>query len=153
HLSYRVGLKTFSAAESRSVLGVPDAHHLPATPGAGFLKTDAGAPARFHSAYVSGPAPADAAVGGHGPGLAAGGRVRVFAATCGSAETDGSGRDDAPETTLDRGPSQSTLDATVGAMAGHPHAAHRVWLPPLPARTALADAVDSSLPALTASIG
>ena len=153
HLSYRVGLKTFSAAESRSVLGVPDAHHLPATPGAGFLKTDAGAPVRFHSAYVSGPVPADAAVGGHGPGIAAGGRVRVFAATCGSAEADGSGRDDAPETTLDRGPSQSILDATVGAMAGHPHAAHRVWLPPLPARTALADAVDSSLPALTASIG
>src|SRR3546814_10907264 len=29
HLSYRVGLRTFSAAESRSVLGVPDAYELP----------------------------------------------------------------------------------------------------------------------------
>ena len=32
HLSYRVGLKTFSAAESRTVLGVPDAYELPPSP-------------------------------------------------------------------------------------------------------------------------
>ena len=37
HLSYRVGLRTFSAAESRSVLGVPDAYELPAVPGLGYL--------------------------------------------------------------------------------------------------------------------
>lgn len=153
HLSYRVGLKTFSAAESRSVLGVPDAHHLPATPGAGFLKTDAGAPVRFHSAYVSGPVPADAATGRDGSGVAAGGRVAAFTAAGGAVVADGSPLDDAHEPAPDRGPSPSILEATVGAMAGHPHTAHRVWLPPLPARTALADAVDSSLPALTASIG
>ena len=35
HLSYRIGLKTFSAGESRSVLGVPDAYHLPSIPGFG----------------------------------------------------------------------------------------------------------------------
>ena len=29
HLSYRIALRTFSAAESRAVLGVPDAHQLP----------------------------------------------------------------------------------------------------------------------------
>ena len=33
HLSYRIGLKTFSSSESRSVLGVVDAYHLPGTPG------------------------------------------------------------------------------------------------------------------------
>ena len=33
HLSYRVGLRTFSAQESRAVLGVPDAYELPAVPG------------------------------------------------------------------------------------------------------------------------
>ena len=33
HLSYRVGLRTFSAAESRGVLGVPDAYELPARAG------------------------------------------------------------------------------------------------------------------------
>ena len=41
HLSYRIGLKTFSAGESRSVLGVPDAYHLPSVPGSAFLKCDA----------------------------------------------------------------------------------------------------------------
>ncbi|WP_244303019.1 type VII secretion protein EccCa [Leucobacter coleopterorum] len=33
HLSYRIGLRTFSAAESRTVIGVPDAYHLPQEPG------------------------------------------------------------------------------------------------------------------------
>src|SRR5699024_1404998 len=54
HLSYRLGLKTFSAVESRQVLGVPDAYHLPSEPGSGYLKTDADALARFQAFYVSG---------------------------------------------------------------------------------------------------
>ena len=29
HLSYRIGLRTFSASESRAVLGITDAYHLP----------------------------------------------------------------------------------------------------------------------------
>ena len=33
HLSYRIGLRTFSAGESRAVLGVPDAYELPPVPG------------------------------------------------------------------------------------------------------------------------
>src|SRR4029453_15426615 len=37
HLSYRICLKTFSASESRAVLGVPDAYHLPSSPGAAYL--------------------------------------------------------------------------------------------------------------------
>ncbi|HET6667961.1 MAG TPA: type VII secretion protein EccCa, partial [Intrasporangium sp.] len=40
HLSYRIGLRTFSAGESRSVLGVPDAYELPPIPGLGYLKPD-----------------------------------------------------------------------------------------------------------------
>ena len=35
HLSYRICLKTFSASESRAVLGTADAYELPATPGRG----------------------------------------------------------------------------------------------------------------------
>ena len=54
HLSYRIGLKTFSAGESRSVLGVPDAYHLPSVPGSAFLKCDASEPIRFNTSYVSG---------------------------------------------------------------------------------------------------
>src|SRR5439155_21559832 len=38
HLSYRVGLRTFSSMESRAVLGVPDAYELPRSPGHGYLK-------------------------------------------------------------------------------------------------------------------
>jgi S-DNA-T family DNA segregation ATPase FtsK/SpoIIIE len=54
HLSYRIGLRTFSAMESRGVLGVPDAHTLPSQPGSGFLKTGVEALTRFRAAYSSG---------------------------------------------------------------------------------------------------
>ena len=55
HLSYRIGLRTFSAQESRAVLGVPDAYELPAVPGLGYLKPDPTVLTRFKAAYVSGP--------------------------------------------------------------------------------------------------
>ena len=61
HLSYRIGLRTFSGAESRAVLGVPDAAELPAVPGTGLLRTGPGDPVRFRAAYVSGPATATTA--------------------------------------------------------------------------------------------
>jgi len=54
HLSYRVGLRTFSASESRAVLGVPDAYELPSVPGSGYLKFHTSAMVRFKTAYVSG---------------------------------------------------------------------------------------------------
>lgn len=55
HLSYRIGLRTFSAMESRGVLGVPDAYELPPTPGSGLIKTGVEALTRFRAAFVSGP--------------------------------------------------------------------------------------------------
>ncbi|MFJ9608047.1 type VII secretion protein EccCa [Kitasatospora sp. NPDC101176] len=55
HLSYRIGLRTFSAMESRGVLGVPDAYQLPPQPGNGFLRSDIATLTRFKAAYVSGP--------------------------------------------------------------------------------------------------
>ena len=57
HLSYRIGLRTFSSAESRAVLGVPDAYELPPVPGLGYLKPDQSTLLRFKAAYVSGPPP------------------------------------------------------------------------------------------------
>ncbi|GHJ07211.1 type VII secretion protein EccC [Micromonospora humidisoli] len=54
HLSYRIGLRTFSAMESRSVIGVPDAYELPAAPGNGYLRMDVSTLLRFKAAYVSG---------------------------------------------------------------------------------------------------
>jgi S-DNA-T family DNA segregation ATPase FtsK/SpoIIIE len=55
YLSYRIALRTWSAAESRAVLGHPDAHHLPPEPGVGYLKHDVESLVRFKAAYVSGP--------------------------------------------------------------------------------------------------
>ena len=54
-LSYRVALRTFSAAESRTVIGVPDAYELPSAPGNGYLKYDTTSMTQFKAAYVSGP--------------------------------------------------------------------------------------------------
>ena len=54
HLSYRIGLRTFSAQESRTVLGVPDAYELPSEPGNGYLKDGTSDLTRFKAAYVSG---------------------------------------------------------------------------------------------------
>lgn len=70
HLSYRIGLKTFSAGESRTVLGVTDAYNLPSQPGSGYLKTDADELLRFNAAYVSGPYESSA-------GIDAGGDVEL----------------------------------------------------------------------------
>ncbi|GAA2809219.1 type VII secretion protein EccC [Saccharopolyspora taberi] len=53
HLSYRIGLKTFNAAESRAAIGIPDAADLPATGGHGYLKHPNGMD-RFRAAFVSG---------------------------------------------------------------------------------------------------
>jgi S-DNA-T family DNA segregation ATPase FtsK/SpoIIIE len=58
YLSYRIGLRTFSEAESSVVLDTPDAFHLPAIPGYGYLKVDTSIYRRFRSGYVSGPAAA-----------------------------------------------------------------------------------------------
>jgi S-DNA-T family DNA segregation ATPase FtsK/SpoIIIE len=54
HLSYRIGLRTFSEAESREAIGVPDAYKLPPEPGSGYLKVDTTIFTRFKAAMVSG---------------------------------------------------------------------------------------------------
>ena len=54
HLSYRIALRTFSAADSRAVLDADSAYRLPSSPGAGYLRTDGGQPRRFNAAFVSG---------------------------------------------------------------------------------------------------
>ena len=51
HMSYRIGLKTYSVSESRALLGVPDAYTLPSTPGIGYLRF--GELIQFRAAYTS----------------------------------------------------------------------------------------------------
>jgi DNA segregation ATPase FtsK/SpoIIIE, S-DNA-T family len=55
HIRYRVGLRTFSAQDSRAVLGVPDAYELPSEPGVGYLKVDMTTFTRFQAALISMP--------------------------------------------------------------------------------------------------
>ncbi|MBC6451424.1 type VII secretion protein EccCb [Actinokineospora xionganensis] len=54
HLSYRIVLRTFSAMESRTAIGVPDAYELPLTPGVGLMQVGNDPLRRFTAAYVSG---------------------------------------------------------------------------------------------------
>nr|MDQ2710378.1 type VII secretion protein EccCa [Actinomycetota bacterium] len=73
HLSYRIALRTFSPAESRAVLGVPDAYHLPPMPGSGYLALGTDELVRFRAAYVSAPRAASALSSGRpGPSSAIG---------------------------------------------------------------------------------
>ncbi|OBG61162.1 type VII secretion protein EccCa [Mycobacterium sp. E3339] len=119
HLSYRICLKTLSANESRAVLGTLDAHELPNTPGAGYLRTSGGDLIRFSAAYVSGPAPSRA------PAVVSVGNpaVRRFESWTVGAITRPGGTSAPSEPT--------TLRAVLDLLCGHGPPAHRVWLPPL----------------------
>ncbi|QZY30704.1 type VII secretion protein EccCa [Nocardioides coralli] len=129
HLSYRIGLRTFSAGESRAVLGVPDAYELPSVPGLGYLKPDPTSMLRFKAAYVSGPPSGQPRVrrdqGGHLQGILPFTVAKVVDPTASTAP--------APEPAPAPAPAEqdSLLDVAVARMAGHGPSAHQVWLPPL----------------------
>ncbi len=55
HLRYRICLRTYSAQESKSVLGTPDAFLLPPYPGVGYLSVDTDIYQRFKTALVTTP--------------------------------------------------------------------------------------------------
>lgn len=143
HLSYRIALKTFSATESRTVLGVTDAYHLPATPGAGYLKIDAGDPVRFDAAYVSGPYRADRRLDGSSavstPVARAAPRTYTswYMPVPAPAPVVGAG----PPPPAVEDDSASLLDVLVARLTGHGRRAHEVWLPPLGAGAPLDVAV------------
>ncbi len=131
HLSYRVGLRTFSAQESRAVLGVPDAYELPAVPGLGYLKPDPTSMQRFKAAYVSGPPSGRSRVrrdeGGHVQGILP---FTISAVQTLDAEPELE-QAPTPAPAAEVGNQPSLLDIAVRRMVGHGPAAHQVWLPPL----------------------
>ncbi|MHA3704965.1 type VII secretion protein EccCa [Jatrophihabitans sp. YIM 134969] len=147
HLSYRIGLRTFSAAESRTVLGVPDAYELPPVPGLGYLKPDQTTLEQFKAAYVSGPPPrrrrAPSSVGGTSGG---GGGIVPFRAapvlTRRMAEPDPV--DVEPVDDAEPEDKRAQFDIAVSAMRGKGPAAHQVWLPPLD----VPDTLDQLMPDL-----
>jgi S-DNA-T family DNA segregation ATPase FtsK/SpoIIIE len=119
HLSYRICLKTLSPNESRVAIGVPDAHHLPTTPGAAYLKVGADNPVRFQVAHVSGPAPLSrtpVAAPLHAPAVFSCSPVGPVRAAAGALSQDTDRR---------------ILDLVLDAAADSGPAAHQVWLPPL----------------------
>lgn len=124
HLSYRICLKTFSASESRAVLGVPDAYHLPSTPGAAFLKTASGEVTRFQTAFVSGPD--DGARRGGAIAQATSRRPVLFTA---APVPEPNGRGDVSD--VADASTRTLLDSVLDRVAGRGDPAHRVWLPPL----------------------
>ncbi len=129
HLSYRIGLRTFSASESRTVLGVPDAYELPSIPGLGYLKADQEM-TRFKAAYVSGPPPRRAVVRPTEGSSARNILPFTIGEVLAPVDTDPVEVhvEVAPTPVVD---SSTVLDVAVSAMVGQGRQAHRVWLPPL----------------------
>jgi S-DNA-T family DNA segregation ATPase FtsK/SpoIIIE len=114
HLSYRIALRTFSAVESRALIGTTEAYDLPASPGAAILAEASGAEGartRFQAAYVSGPEmPADRRL------------IRELGTVAEAAGT--------------------TTDLVVDRLAGPNR--NPVWLPPLPAELAASEMLGGS---------
>ncbi|MET9437995.1 type VII secretion protein EccCa [Streptomyces sp. NPDC006551] len=145
YLSYRIGLRTFSAAESRTAIGVPDAYHLPSVPGSGYLKFGTDEMTRFKAAYVSGTYRTG------GPRLTAGQlpierRPAVFTAS--PVPVVYAAPDPAYLTARreeeDDALADTVLDVIVRRLEGQGVPAHQVWLPPLDQ----APSLDQLLPGL-----
>jgi S-DNA-T family DNA segregation ATPase FtsK/SpoIIIE len=127
HLSYRIGLRTFSSMESRAVLGVPDAYELPRSPGHGYLRTGTEGLIRLKAAYVSGAVRQNGDL--PGAGSRGGNPVRDFSTFYVAPLLTTSEEDAAPveETTV----GDTLIEVLVRQMEGKGAPAHEVWLPPL----------------------
>ncbi|MDG9721041.1 type VII secretion protein EccCa [Streptomyces sp. DH24] len=132
YLSYRLGLRTFSADESRTVLDTTDAFHLPPLPGFGYLKVDTSHYERFKASYVSGAyrGPVQRETEDTGP----------LALEYEAYNTLGEEQNAAPEEPQVRrretGPTEMgvLIDQLEGAGA---RPVRQIWLPPLPSAVAL----------------
>jgi DNA segregation ATPase FtsK/SpoIIIE, S-DNA-T family len=147
YLSYRIGLRTFSAAESRTAIGSPDAYHLPQIPGSGILKSGTDVMTRFKAAYVSGPyrAPSTRPATPTTPHPITRQPVLFTAApvplpSVPTPRTDTPGSPPPPDDAL----ADTVLDVIVRRLEGQGPAAHQVWLPPLDSPATL----DELLPGL-----
>jgi ESX secretion system protein EccC len=119
HLRYRLCLRTYSATESKLVLGTPDAYLLPSLPGLGYLKVDTELYVQFRAALASGPhTPSVMRVEPSAP-------VRVFEP---GDEVGAAPAAAAPEPPPD-GPSE--LQVLVDRLTGDRPPVHQVWVAPL----------------------
>lgn len=138
NLSYRICLRTFSAGESRAVIGSPDAYRLPPIPGSAYLKVADSTCERFRVAHVSGrylSAAERALMTGPPPTEPVPFGLRVPP----EPESDtGERAQRAPRPQpFVAGPTE--MQVIVERLASCGQAAHQVWLPPLPTALALDD--------------
>ncbi|WP_328874433.1 type VII secretion protein EccCb [Streptomyces sp. NBC_00287] len=129
YLSYRLGLRTFSADESRTVLDTTDAFHLPPLPGFGYLKVDTSTYERFKAGYVSGAY--------RGPAVRKERDDEPLARPYPAYNTPHHAEvaQEPVATQRDTGP--SVLSVMVGQLATAASPVRRIWLSPLPDATTL----------------
>ncbi|AHH15779.1 type VII secretion EccC-like protein [Nocardia nova SH22a] len=155
HLSYRIGLKTFSANESRQVLGVPDAYNLPNSPGGGYLKSDSGEIQRFQASYVSGPYVGGGAQREVTQAGIVGGEIDInvrefFAGHVAFRSGDRIPLPSEPSAIEEAKPDESAekisnVGMLVQRIQGHGRTAHEIWLPPLDAAPTLDQLLSRSI--------
>ncbi|AKA06853.1 cell division protein FtsK [Streptomyces noursei ZPM] len=128
YLSYRLGLRTFSADESRTVLDTTDAFHLPPIPGFGYLKVDTNHYDRFKASYISGPY--------RGPVQrdedTDTGPLAVPYDTFNTTTADTQDADAAEPAMRRRESGPTELAVMVEQLANASGSVRRIWLPPLP---------------------
>lgn len=129
YLSYRLGLRTFSPDESRTVLDTTDAFHLPPLPGFGYLKVDISTYERFKAGYVSGAY--------RGPALREKSDDEPLARPYPTYHTpqDTAVVEEPVATQRETGP--TVLSVMVDQLAAAAPPVRRIWLPPLPDTTTL----------------
>ncbi len=127
HLSYRICLRTFSAAESRAVIGTPDAYQLPPLPGSAYLKVSESDYRRFRVAHMSGPYRDP---GGDGHPEAAGATVMPFGLRAAPPALPSDRQEPRRPRPVHTGP--TAMQVAVEQLRRFGEAVHQVWLPPLP---------------------
>ncbi|MEU5362440.1 type VII secretion protein EccCa [Streptomyces sp. NPDC005925] len=133
YLSYRLGLRTFSADESRTVLDTTDAFHLPPLPGFGYLKVDTSHYERFKASYVSGAyrGPVERQTEDTGP-LA----LEYMAYNTLGEEQGGAASEEPQMRRRETGPTE--MGVLIGQLEGAgARPVRQIWLPPLPSAVAL----------------
>ncbi len=140
HLRYRLCLRTYSSAESKLILGTPDAYLMPSLPGLGYLKVDTSLYSQFRAALVS------SAHTEPETATAVPTEVRAFEAASRTTVAGATGALD-PQPLSDQ---PTDLDVLVGRIVGDPEAdsgrvVHQVWVDPLPDALPL-DAVETDPP-------
>ncbi|MEU5095087.1 type VII secretion protein EccCa [Streptomyces sp. NPDC020996] len=131
HLSYRICLRTFSAAESEAVIGTADAYKLPPIPGSAYLKVDESVHERFRVAHVSGVHRADGAEPARtGPPPEP---VPYGLRTAEQARTGDPGEEPAPAPApLPVVGARTEMQVVAERLRLYGRPVHQVWLPPLP---------------------